>query len=314
MPNFPPGGSAIRHLPGGGSYADYPDGLRYVISGKGERYIVTFRKATFYVGDPNGFDYLSRAGCLADGEQRCRAHPPENIKYTGSGGSVNAAPLPDGSEFGDDYMVTDARITDWLNPPQFPDFIDVIGIPLFGMVLVALLVGLIGGFLLWLSFPADVTQAINPSSTLRTDRNAAIFRGVIISFLILLPFVVIGLFAAHPQSGPVESGPELDRGDEVVVLLSMTIGLLAVTLSTWLRLQVARIWLAALGQLPWNVMRFLEEAHARGALRQAGAAYQFRHARLQEQLVARAKKTHPRGVGRVSDGKRDDLAHSGRGI
>jgi site-specific recombinase XerC len=39
----------------------------------------------------------------------------------------------------------------------------------------------------------------------------------------------------------------------------------------------------------------------------AGAAYQFRHARLQERLAARAKKTHPRRVGRVSDGRRDDL-------
>jgi alpha-D-ribose 1-methylphosphonate 5-triphosphate synthase subunit PhnG len=61
-------------------------------------------------------------------------------------------------------------------------------------------------------------------------------------------------------------------------------------------------------------MRFLEEARARDALRQAGAAYQFRHARLQEQLVARAKKTQPRRADQVSDEKRDYLARIGRGI
>ena len=195
-----------------------------------------------------------------------------------------------------------------LNSPQFPSIIED-ALSLLVLAIIILPVGLIGGFLLWLSFPADVAQAINPPSTLRTDRNATIFRSVIISFLILLTFVIGALFTSHFASKPV-----FERIAEAVMLLSVTIGLLTVTLSTWLRLQVARIWLSARGQLPWNVMRFLEEAHARDALRQVGAAYEFRHARLQEQLAARAKKTHPRRADRVTDEKRDDLAHSGRGI
>ena len=305
-PSFPPGGSGIRHSPGGiSSYVDYPDGLRYVIPRQGGRYIVTTRKTTFYVGYPGGYDYLSRADCLTNGEQKCHGY----LFPTGSGFLSGFA----GSE--PDVRITDwliapqyARITDWLNPPQFLAIIVGTVTDLFGLVVIALPVGLISGFLLWLSFPADVTQAINPSSTLWTDRNAAIFRSVIISFLILLTYAVIALFAAHPVGRPVSG-----RIAEAVVLLSVMIGLLAVTLSTWLRFQVARIWLAALGQLPWNVMGFLEEAHARGALRQAGAAYQFRHARLQEQLVTREQKIRPRGVGRVSDGKRDDLAYIQQG-
>ncbi len=45
----------------------------------------------------------------------------------------------------------------------------------------------------------------------------------------------------------------------------------------------ARIWLALGGRLPWRTMTFLADASHRGVLRQAGATYQFRHVRLQEQ-------------------------------
>jgi hypothetical protein len=38
---------------------------------------------------------------------------------------------------------------------------------------------------------------------------------------------------------------------------------------------------------PPGAGRFLQDAHACGALRQSGASYQFRHARLQERLTAR---------------------------
>lgn len=43
-------------------------------------------------------------------------------------------------------------------------------------------------------------------------------------------------------------------------------------------------WLAARGRLPLRLMRFLDDAHRRGVLRNAGAVYQFRHARLQDRL------------------------------
>jgi hypothetical protein len=45
---------------------------------------------------------------------------------------------------------------------------------------------------------------------------------------------------------------------------------------------VARCWLALRGRLPWRLMASLDDAHRRGVLRQAGAVYQFRHARLQD--------------------------------
>jgi hypothetical protein len=39
---------------------------------------------------------------------------------------------------------------------------------------------------------------------------------------------------------------------------------------------------------PWRLMRFLDEAHRRGVLRQVGPVYQFRHAYLQEALAESA--------------------------
>jgi hypothetical protein len=50
-------------------------------------------------------------------------------------------------------------------------------------------------------------------------------------------------------------------------------------------LVLARLWLPLRGRVPWAVMAFLEDAHRRGALRQAGAVYQLRHARLQDHLA-----------------------------
>jgi hypothetical protein len=46
----------------------------------------------------------------------------------------------------------------------------------------------------------------------------------------------------------------------------------------------ARIWLAVQGRIPWRTMAFLADANRRGVLRLVGATYQFRHARLLEQV------------------------------
>lgn len=55
----------------------------------------------------------------------------------------------------------------------------------------------------------------------------------------------------------------------------------------WLSwLLFTRLWLPATGKLPWPIMTFLVDAHRRGVLRQAGAVYRYRHARLRDRLVA----------------------------
>ncbi|MCK9904269.1 NACHT domain-containing protein [Frankia sp. Cpl3] len=55
--------------------------------------------------------------------------------------------------------------------------------------------------------------------------------------------------------------------------------------SAWARLGLARLWLAARRQQPLRLIAFLEDAHARGVLRQAGAVWEFRHANLQRYLA-----------------------------
>lgn len=50
-------------------------------------------------------------------------------------------------------------------------------------------------------------------------------------------------------------------------------------------LVLTRLRLPVLGRLPWSVGIFLDDAYRRGVLRQSGAVYQFRHARLQEHLA-----------------------------
>lgn len=55
---------------------------------------------------------------------------------------------------------------------------------------------------------------------------------------------------------------------------------------------------AALGvrkQLPLRLLRFLEDAHRLGLLRQTGPVYQFRHARLQDRLAMRQDHSQPTG-------------------
>lgn len=44
---------------------------------------------------------------------------------------------------------------------------------------------------------------------------------------------------------------------------------------------------ATRGKTPLGLMRFLADTHRRAVLRQAGAVYQFRHARLQDNLANR---------------------------
>jgi hypothetical protein len=63
--------------------------------------------------------------------------------------------------------------------------------------------------------------------------------------------------------------------------------------TSWGQFTILRAWLAVRGRLPLRLMAFLDDAHRRGVLRQAGAAYQFRHARLQDHLAATSPTAHP---------------------
>ncbi|MFD1051510.1 hypothetical protein ACFQ1S_41165, partial [Kibdelosporangium lantanae] len=79
-----------------------------------------------------------------------------------------------------------------------------------------------------------------------------------------------------------------------MVPLPTTIGfslaalVVSVAYTSWGRFVVARVWFALTGRLPWRLMEFLDDAHRRGVLRQAGSVHEFRHAILWERLRTRA--------------------------
>jgi hypothetical protein len=68
-------------------------------------------------------------------------------------------------------------------------------------------------------------------------------------------------------------------------VLGLVIGCGVVLSRAWGAFALARFWLAIHGHLPWRLMRFLDDAHQRGVLRQSGTVYQFRHERIQDHLA-----------------------------
>ncbi|MFL6121387.1 BTAD domain-containing putative transcriptional regulator [Actinophytocola sp.] len=91
-------------------------------------------------------------------------------------------------------------------------------------------------------------------------------------------------FAVGGQVLSAADGPPVVT---VAILFGLATCLAGCVARAWGIYTLTRLWLALRRQLPLHLMRFLEDAHRRGILRQAGAIYQFRHPRLQERLVTR---------------------------
>ncbi|MGW6014873.1 NACHT domain-containing protein [Streptomyces sp. NPDC055210] len=146
-------------------------------------------------------------------------------------------------------------------------------------VILAFSLGLISGLTValhrWLVSPTDIARAGTPLDGLHADRATAVSRGVLL--------VVIGFLSTALA---VRLWPETTFAASSFMIWLITAPL-AIALSAWGWLLVTRLWLCGTGRLPWRLMRFLEDAHRRGVLRQAGALYEFRHARLQERLATR---------------------------
>ncbi|GGZ94181.1 NACHT domain-containing protein [Streptomyces echinoruber] len=146
------------------------------------------------------------------------------------------------------------------------------------------------------SMATDVAS-VTPRSLLRADRVSALTLAVNYSVtgprrwcleaVVLLPLVFVNTWSDHAGAGV--AGPAtwatVVSGTLVITVLH------GITNTAWGRHAAARVVLAATGRLPWRTMAFLEDAHARGVLRQSGGVFQFRHARLQEHLLAEAPPT-----------------------
>jgi predicted alpha/beta hydrolase len=91
----------------------------------------------------------------------------------------------------------------------------------------------------------------------------------------------LGVLASVTPLRAVETA--LVFGIEAAFAGGLGYGLSLTAWGQWVAL--ARIWLPLTGRLPWRLISFLDDACRRGALRQAGAVYQFRHAQLQDHLT-----------------------------
>ena len=75
----------------------------------------------------------------------------------------------------------------------------------------------------------------------------------------------------------------------------------------WPAYEFVRIILKLQRRVPWRLMRFLDDAHRLGIVRQAGAVYQFRHATLQDHLADAYDRSPRRRPPRAFEDGREDL-------
>lgn len=145
----------------------------------------------------------------------------------------------------------------------------------FGGVIVVAVIAVAGAAVR--GVPADPTAVAGPLAALKRDRRASV------------RLFLATLFGCALITGL--AGQLLSRVETWLVCGSMAgvVAGLALSAATtaWPAYTLARTLLALRHRLPWRLMAFLHDAHQRGALRQAGAAYQFRHLELQRRLAGR---------------------------
>lgn len=140
--------------------------------------------------------------------------------------------------------------------------------------------GLTVALMAWLEVPIPIRSAFSSSALLSQDRRNVAFYLLVWALVFGVPAGVVNGLLYGPEFGLLTAlafGLEAAFGGGLGYGLSMT------AWGQWVAL--SRIWLPLTGQLPWRLVAFLDDACDRGVLRQAGAVYQFRHARLQDQLA-----------------------------
>jgi hypothetical protein len=125
-----------------------------------------------------------------------------------------------------------------------------------------------------LAVPVDVSSAAGPVALLRRTRWVYLLQCVAALASVATVWLWAGTTIAAAEACVTVAG------FVIVAVLGSTAG------GAWSRYLEARLRLSVRRRLPWRTLSFLADAHRRGVLRQVGAAYQFRHIRLQEQLAA----------------------------
>lgn len=129
-----------------------------------------------------------------------------------------------------------------------------------------------------LSTALDVSRSASPREALRMDRRAGAVRTITDKALFTVPlYLWCGPTVAAAYGGYAV----------VAAALDLSMGGVAAASREYTE---ARVVLACGRLMPWRMMSFLLDAHRRGALRQVGAVYEFRHVRLRERLAARHRR------------------------
>jgi hypothetical protein len=132
--------------------------------------------------------------------------------------------------------------------------------------------------LAWAENPQAGGPAQTPPRTIRRDLQLVYLRTVAFGLLLGLGGAITTSLVVGVADGPV---PGLVGGLAVGLAFGL-VGALASCSGTYF---IAASFLYLRGQAPRRLMRFLEDAHRLGLLRQTGPVYQFRHAKLQDRLA-----------------------------
>jgi hypothetical protein len=156
----------------------------------------------------------------------------------------------------------------------------------FGMIF-GLSAGLALGFTAALETPLDLSSAATPANLLAVNRTTVIRQALVLAPMLTLTIALGGMLITElfqgllgPLTWPITSGLAIGAVGGLVGASSYV--LVFTAWGHWVLF--GRILLPLTGRLPWATITFLDDAYQRGVLRQAGAVYQFRHARLQSQL------------------------------
>ncbi len=154
----------------------------------------------------------------------------------------------------------------------------------------ALAGGLVLGLVATLETPIDLGRAATPTDLLAINRSIVVRQALLLAPMLTLVIAFGGRLMTEllqgvvgPLTWPMADGLALGAVGGVAGALSY-----ALAFTTWGQwVLLTRVWLPLTGRLPWATVAFLEDAYRRGVLRQVGAVYQFRHARLQRHLRGR---------------------------
>ncbi|WP_167336177.1 NACHT domain-containing protein [Amycolatopsis alba] len=147
----------------------------------------------------------------------------------------------------------------------------------YACMAIGLAVGVVSGVVVGTSGdPVELPSAVSPTGVLAIDREVFLVSGAGLAVLAGGLFGTVGFFFGATAGMVVGSLGAFYAGAAV-----------AMGKAAWGWFGYARLWWFLGRRMPLRSIRFLTDAHRRGVLRQAGAAWQFRHLGLQRRLAAR---------------------------